>query len=695
MRNVKIGKKLLLGFGLLLVVFVASVFLSWRDMRAVLLESDFLATGIAPSMLLNSEIERETRELFSAVDEFKLTENDDLIPAIEKSRKSIVENIDNAAKLFAVYPELIGLKQTVEKLKPAYETYDKLVADAEALVREKEANLARAAVVGQEFQDALSGKLVGDDYGKLRAFSGTDGMDQIILIQRIQDGESVITKVVNMRLSLYSSMFAQNSDGVRDVVELVNSIVEEMKSLKVLAIDSKDEENFQQLLEKAEGYRDVISAFVDSYIRLQEAHSSRAPYKATVNEESTASSLVSQNRVKAIAEETEKSLVGSIRVLWASAGIAVVLGVVVAVVIARMITNPLSSIVSIAKKAQAGDLTIGIEDFGYEGRDELGVLVSSLSEMVADQRGVLLDVVDVANRVTQLSGQLASIADESNMAMERVRGSVEEVTSLIESNSTSLQECNSSAEEVSSGADSTAHSATESASLILNMTGVASGAVKSVNALIDDINSVSDKSGTVETRIRELVTSVDSISGFVSVISGIADQTNLLALNAAIEAARAGEAGRGFAVVAEEVRKLAEESSKAAQSVDTLIETLQESSKQAISATAESGDLLRSTIKEADKAQTELSSAMHEMDKANDSIQNIAAVAQQQAASSKEITGAIDNATQSTMEIESTISVIRNDTETTASDSRRVSDCAREMAENAEQLKSVLGHFKV
>jgi methyl-accepting chemotaxis protein len=198
-----------------------------------------------------------------------------------------------------------------------------------------------------------------------------------------------------------------------------------------------------------------------------------------------------------------------------------------------------------------------------------------------------------------------------------------------------------------------------------------------------------------EEKIRKLVSSVENVSSFVSVITGIADQTNLLALNAAIEAARAGEVGRGFAVVAEEVRKLAEESARAAQNANGIIQELQTGAHESIDATTEAGRLLATTLDHAGSARGELNDALAQMQKANDSIQNIAAIAEEQAASSKEVTVAIDNVTKSTAQMVGIIGEIHNAIDATSQIAEHVAAQAEGMANDAEALTELLSVFKL
>ena len=215
----------------------------------------------------------------------------------------------------------------------------------------------------------------------------------------------------------------------------------------------------------------------------------------------------------------------------------------------------------------------------------------------------------------------------------------------------SLDGVTASIDEIAKSAQASAESASDGAEQTHAMSDGAGRAVSKVDGVVGNIKNAADVSTRTLEQIHNLAGSVDTISGFVSTITNIADQTNLLALNAAIEAARAGDAGRGFAVVAEEVRKLAEESGRAAAEISALIGSLKERSEESVRSTEHTGTLLNAIVDDAAAAQVELADVLNAICRLNDAIQSLAAVAEEQAAASEEMSVGAQNMAQSIGEV--------------------------------------------
>ena len=356
----------------------------------------------------------------------------------------------------------------------------------------------------------------------------------------------------------------------------------------------------------------------------------------------------------------------------------------------RGLTRSIRNIQDETERLGRGDLTVRYDD---SGRDELSRIAGTLNATVASLRDSLTDIRTEADTTAQQSESLAALSEETLASMQEVSASMERILHLMEDNASSLQTTNRSIEEIASGAHASAEAATSGAESAARASEESEGSYEKLNRALTDIKNAEEVSAQSIERLHGLEKSVDSIAGFVSTITSIADQTNLLALNAAIEAARAGDAGRGFAVVAEEVRKLAEESARAASQVNELITELQEHSQSSIAATEKTGTLLSETTQRTVETQENLKSALSALHRLTESIQSVAAVSEEQAAASAEMSNTVQKVTETTTQtVESSQSVGTATRETTQA-AESIAGSAQRMAETSERLQAIVRRF--
>ncbi|MDR1875778.1 MAG: methyl-accepting chemotaxis protein [Synergistaceae bacterium] len=684
-----------MGFGTLLAVFVISIAITWQDTAEVRENSHFLASRVVPAMALSNALEREMYEFFLAVRLMQFAENEQAMAAVKDRMSIIRKTLDEIGAYHVANPELQTPKYIVEKVAPQYATYADITDKTAESIREKSADYAAMLEAGEKMTGVAS-QISSLLYAAMEEAIRSGDAERITKqLSLLRVGEDIALTVMNLRRAVLRAAMVGDISQMNATLDMIKSLEENIKILTPLADTAEKRQVLGQLRAVNQAYLINLQAYIELYKAVNARHESRLPLFEEVNKNSTDATLLALDRMTSVSESAVSSLGSVLTRLLVGLGVSVVLGALVAIFISRSITGPLKTIVELALRAGDGDLTVGKEDFHYDGKDELGVLVDAIAVMVAEQKGSMEEVVAVSENLMNSANNLSAISEETNASMEEIKSSIDQVSTLSESNGAALEECNAGIEEMSAGADTVAQSATDGAAFIAQTTVASNKAIQALSGVIKGMHGVDENAREVETKSRRLVSSVDNVSSFVSVITGIADQTNLLALNAAIEAARAGDVGRGFAVVAEEVRKLAEESARAARNVNGIIVQLQSGAQESIGATIEAGRMLSETLVGAEQVQNELNGVLSEMNNTNDSIQNIAAVAEEQAASSKEVASAIDSATKSTMEVVETISSIRRAAEETADAAQGVAEQSEAMTSHAQTLVDILSRFKL
>ncbi|WP_347903928.1 methyl-accepting chemotaxis protein [Pseudomonas purpurea] len=344
--------------------------------------------------------------------------------------------------------------------------------------------------------------------------------------------------------------------------------------------------------------------------------------------------------------------------------LALLVGVIAAVVITRQITRPLRETLAVVERIAGGDLT---QDVRVTRRDELGVLQQGIARMGVTLRELISGIRDGVTQIASAAEELSAVTEETSAGVNSQKIETDQVATAMHEMTATVQEVARNAEEASQAAAAA--------------DGEAREGDKVVNEAITQIERLASEVARSTEAMTVLQQESDKIGSVMDVIKAVAEQTNLLALNAAIEAARAGEAGRGFAVVADEVRGLAQRTQKSTEEIEGLVAGLQNGTQQVATVMNNSRALTDSSVMLTRKAGVSLENITRTVSNIQSMNQQIAAAAEQQSAVAEEISRSIIN--------------VRDVSEQTAAASDETAASSVELARLGNQLQMMVSHFRV
>ncbi|MFW0883475.1 methyl-accepting chemotaxis protein [Candidatus Acidulodesulfobacterium sp. H_13] len=304
-----------------------------------------------------------------------------------------------------------------------------------------------------------------------------------------------------------------------------------------------------------------------------------------------------------------------------------ILFLICAIIITLYFKNTLLRVLDIVndkiKQIASGDLTSKIEISGVHKESEIGIIIEQVNILVDSLSKQVKGIIDTSDSLSSQSEELNASSKEFEETIGQMR---EKALYIIES----IKQMSIAIIEVAKNSSSSAQKAEETEQVVDYGT-------KSVKEVANEMKNIEQTVSAVSDTITELGTSSVHIGEIINVINDIADQTNLLALNAAIEAARAGEQGRGFAVVADEVRKLAERTTKATKEIESKISSIQRNTQDAVNSMQKGKQEVSNGAEIAAKSAKTISDINILMSKLKEMITQIATASEEQSQVSEEI----------------------------------------------------------
>lgn len=387
-------------------------------------------------------------------------------------------------------------------------------------------------------------------------------------------------------------------------------------------------------------------------------------------------------------EQKQASLILLVCILF-----TLLFAVFASIILARKISRQVAVMAGVAGKVADGDLRS--EDIVYHSDDEIGDMAKAIQEMVTCLRSMVQQVVLTAKDVAAASNQLNLVSEQSAQAAQEV---ADTTTQLAEGAVRQTAEMNQVVRVVGDMVDHIGNVADNAVHLSQRATKTADVAVQGKNAVAkvgSQMQLINDSVNQSAVGVRNLGENSKQIGEIVQVISDISSQTNLLALNAAIEAARAGEHGRGFAVVAGEVKKLADQSQKAAQSITELINDIQVR--------------IHSVVVMMEKGSADVQNGTTDMMSTLEQFNNIAALIQELNQQVGDITKGTANASTAGNQVLDSIEMVKKMVGKTVLGTQHISAATEEqlasieeissssslLAKQAKELESMMGRFKL
>jgi methyl-accepting chemotaxis protein len=600
LKNLKLGLKLGLGFGCLILIATLLGGLAVYNMHKASEGSTRLADAYVPEVGIATGIERASLLTMYALRGYSYSREEGLWNQASGHLDGLHKALKDAEGHYGLYPYLVKLKTNTEKARVDVDAYTALAAKAHGLVQALTASREAMTGPAREYMaNCQAFQSLTEEFMKREILSGGTPEALLERFDKVHMINAVIALGYETRLKNILAQADRNPEIMREGLENMQRIDSMLTELASITRRQDNLEQIKNIREAARVYGAAMEAYLENFLALEKLTQESEALGNKIIESAKHTAQAATEASKSRADKDVEDLETASLVMIIGLAAALLLGIVLAVILTKAITGPVMLGVAFARKLAQGDLTQTVD---VHQSDEIGILAEALRNMKDRLTGVVSDVQEATENVAAGSEELSASAESLSQGATEQAASIEEVSA--------------SMEEMAANISQNAQNA------------------KDTDVLATKAAADARKGGEA---VSQTVSAMKSIAEKISIIEEIARQTNLLALNAAIEAARAGEHGKGFAVVAAEVRKLAERSGSAASEISELSST-------SVAVAEDAGQMLQALVPDIEKTASlvqEIAAASNEQNagakQINQAISQLDSVIQRNASASEEM----------------------------------------------------------
>lgn len=688
-----IGKKLALGFGLVLVLaaIMGGVALTGLNRLFGIIKNT--TNQQAPKVTYATAVERYALSTILEEKEYLIAPNSKIHEEAKANIQNIYSYLDKVDEIGKRFRDEDILKDS-KTVREATEGYERLFNKGVELIQGKKDSEEIMRSAGITVCD-LSSSYAQDKHMQLK--EATEANKPAKEIQRIslnlQTSILIMQGAFQTRLSEKNYIIYKKQSDLESLGEQLAALMGLYDKLELTTVTEINKEKINKARDATKKYKTAV----DDWVKLnRELENALAEMKAlgekvvetARNQETRIINQVTEDGM-ASAKTARTSIIFALLMAFA----AIIAGIIISIIITRGIVNPLRIVVDRANEiaGAAGDLTATVP---VGSSDEIGDLAKTFNRMLAGLKTIVVRILGTAGSVSSSSQQLSSAAQQTNASVEQVASTVQQLAKGSQTQAQRYEEVSKVMEGLHASISQGARSAQEAASASSQANQSAQKGADTVKETVLTVEKLFESTTATSEAIQKLSQRSEQIAEIVEVISNVADQTNLLALNAAIEAARAGEAGKGFAVVADEVRKLAESSARSAAEIGTLI-------KETVKDTQQAAQSMKDTFGQVYKGKEVVAKTQEAIESILEVNQNVASQLQQISATSQQMSSGAKQVVESMAEVAAIAEEASSSSQQASASTQQMSATMQELASSAQslaqmgiELNSLVAEFK-